>query len=160
MVAFTNVEYVNIIYKYGIADINANLARRMYEKRFPMRRLPNVQVFMNTYRRIHENGTDTTPKKKKVKGEIKEEIEQTVVEDTNNTATPSGKKKKKKIAESTDGAEDTQEIDTIETEPTSEKKKKKKKSLDPNHSAPEATLEIDMGENRKKKKKKTSENAE
>lgn len=57
MAAFTNAEYADILLMYGMADSNANLARRMYRERFPMRRLPNVQVFINTYRRIHENGT-------------------------------------------------------------------------------------------------------
>ncbi|GBP38753.1 hypothetical protein EVAR_22402_1 [Eumeta japonica] len=35
-----------------MVDSNANLARRMYRERFPMRRLPNVQVFIVEEERV------------------------------------------------------------------------------------------------------------
>lgn len=57
MAAFSNAEYADIGFMYGKADGNAAEARRLYQDRFPGRRLPNVQVFMNTYRRISEKGT-------------------------------------------------------------------------------------------------------
>lgn len=57
MATFTNAEYADILFTYGRADGNARLARRLYAERYPGRRLPNVQVFINTYRRICDNGT-------------------------------------------------------------------------------------------------------
>ncbi|GBP74810.1 hypothetical protein EVAR_43115_1 [Eumeta japonica] len=41
---------------YGRADGNARGARRIYEERFPNRRLPSRNTFQNTYRRLHETG--------------------------------------------------------------------------------------------------------
>lgn len=57
MAAFTNEEYADIVYMYGRADGNGLQARRLYQERFPGRRLPNVTVFYNTYRRLYETGS-------------------------------------------------------------------------------------------------------
>lgn len=56
MSSFTNREYADIIFMYGKADGNGSLARRMYQERYPDRRLPDVRVFSNTYRRLGETG--------------------------------------------------------------------------------------------------------
>lgn len=41
---------------YGKADRNGSLAQRLYQERYPDRRVPNVRVFYNTYRRLGETG--------------------------------------------------------------------------------------------------------
>lgn len=56
MAAFTNPEYADIIYCYGLCDGNAAEARREYERRFPNRRIPHVSVFRSTFRRLRETG--------------------------------------------------------------------------------------------------------
>lgn len=56
MATFSNQEYADIVFMYGRADGNGSLARRMYQERFPNRRLPNVRVFYNTFRRLAEDG--------------------------------------------------------------------------------------------------------
>lgn len=56
MPAFSNEEYADIVFMYGRADGNGALARRMYQERYPNRRLPNVRVFYNTFRRLSESG--------------------------------------------------------------------------------------------------------
>ncbi|GBP11268.1 hypothetical protein EVAR_92812_1 [Eumeta japonica] len=56
MAAFTNEEYADIMMAYGRADGNAREARRIYEERFPNRRLPSRSTFQNTYRRLRETG--------------------------------------------------------------------------------------------------------
>lgn len=52
MATFSNEEYADIVFMYGRADGNGSLARRMYQERYPNRRLPNVRVFYNTFRRL------------------------------------------------------------------------------------------------------------
>ncbi|GBP67790.1 hypothetical protein EVAR_53786_1 [Eumeta japonica] len=54
MAAFTNEEYADIMMAYGRTDGNAREARRIYEKRFPNRRLLSRSTFQNTYRRLRE----------------------------------------------------------------------------------------------------------
>lgn len=56
MATFSNQEYADIVFMYGRADGNGNLARRMYQERYPNRRVPNVRVFYNTFRRLAEDG--------------------------------------------------------------------------------------------------------
>ncbi|XP_074030951.1 uncharacterized protein [Leptinotarsa decemlineata] len=56
MAEFTSHEQADIIFMYGRADGNASLARRLYQERYPNRRVPNVRVFSNTYRRLSESG--------------------------------------------------------------------------------------------------------
>lgn len=53
---FSNEDHANIIFMYGRADGNGALARRMYQEHYPNRRLPNVRMFYNTFRRLNENG--------------------------------------------------------------------------------------------------------
>ena len=56
MAAFSNPEYTDIGFIYGKVDENAAEAQRLYQVHFSARSLPNVQVFINTYRRISEKG--------------------------------------------------------------------------------------------------------
>ncbi|CAH1959479.1 unnamed protein product [Acanthoscelides obtectus] len=41
---------------YGRADGNGLEALRLYQERFPGRRLPNIRVFYNTHRPLYETG--------------------------------------------------------------------------------------------------------
>lgn len=59
--AFTNAEYADIVFMYGRADGNGALARRLYQERYPDRRVPNFRVFQNTFRRLIENGVGNNP---------------------------------------------------------------------------------------------------
>ncbi|GBP95899.1 hypothetical protein EVAR_102376_1 [Eumeta japonica] len=56
MAAFTNEEYADIMMAYRRADGNARKGQRIYEERFPNRRLPSRNTFQNTYRRLRETG--------------------------------------------------------------------------------------------------------
>ncbi|GBP44802.1 hypothetical protein EVAR_86618_1 [Eumeta japonica] len=56
MAAFTNEEHADIMMAHGRADGNARVARRIYEERFPNRRLPSRNTFQNMYRRLCETG--------------------------------------------------------------------------------------------------------
>lgn len=53
---FSNVEYVDFIFYYGMARGDANEAKRLYEEAFPNRHAPNRAVFVNTYTRARETG--------------------------------------------------------------------------------------------------------
>lgn len=53
---FTSEEMASIHFCYGLADGNGNLARRFYSERFPNRRLPDRQVFVDSHRRLMESG--------------------------------------------------------------------------------------------------------
>lgn len=53
---FSNQEYADFVYFYGKAHGNAVEARRLYGEAFPNRRLPQREVFSNTYNRLRENG--------------------------------------------------------------------------------------------------------
>lgn len=41
---------------YGKADCNSREARRVYQERYPDRRLPHHETFSTTYRRLRETG--------------------------------------------------------------------------------------------------------
>lgn len=56
MATFTNQEYADIHYMYGLADGNAHEAQRLYAARFPDRRMPDSRVFSSVHRRLCENG--------------------------------------------------------------------------------------------------------
>lgn len=56
MAKYSNQEYADIMFMYGRADGNGAAARRLYQERFPQRRIPDIRVFANTYRRISEHG--------------------------------------------------------------------------------------------------------
>lgn len=53
---FTNREYADMVFVYGVADGNALLARDIYHDRFPQRRIPNARTFQNTFVRLGEIG--------------------------------------------------------------------------------------------------------
>lgn len=57
MAAYRHEEYADIIFVYGLCDGDAAAARREYEQRFPDRRVPNIAVFYNTFRRLRETGS-------------------------------------------------------------------------------------------------------
>ena len=57
MATFSNAEYADILYFYGLCEGNGAEARREYQRRFPNRRVPNIRVFANTYRMVSESGT-------------------------------------------------------------------------------------------------------
>lgn len=56
MPRYTNEEYADIIMAYGAAHSNAREARRIYQERYPNRRLPDRDTFATTYRRLRETG--------------------------------------------------------------------------------------------------------
>lgn len=49
-------EYADIVLVYGMANCNSREARRIYGERYPNRRLPTHNTFINTYRRLREAG--------------------------------------------------------------------------------------------------------
>lgn len=53
---FTNEEYADIIYVYGLCDGNGRQAAEEYHIRFPNRRTPNHQTFSTVYRYAREHG--------------------------------------------------------------------------------------------------------
>lgn len=59
MATFSNEEYADILMAYGRADGVAREAQRIYQERFPNRRLPSRHTFQNTYRRLRETGNLT-----------------------------------------------------------------------------------------------------
>lgn len=54
---FTNAEIAYMHLDNGAADGNAKNAVRLYQQRFPNRRLPNHQMFTSLHRQLHETGT-------------------------------------------------------------------------------------------------------
>ena len=44
-------------YVYGLADCNGELARRIYQERYPNRTLPDSRTFCNIHRRLVETGS-------------------------------------------------------------------------------------------------------
>lgn len=54
---FTNEEYADIVLMYGEARCSSSEARRLYQERFPNRRLPHVRVFSRTFMRLRETGS-------------------------------------------------------------------------------------------------------
>lgn len=55
--SFSNEEYADILFYYGVARGNAEQARREYAEIFPDRRLPDARVFSRTFRRVRVRGT-------------------------------------------------------------------------------------------------------
>lgn len=53
---FSNEEYADMLLAYGSANCNAREARRVYQERYPDRRLPHHETFSATYRRLRETG--------------------------------------------------------------------------------------------------------
>lgn len=53
---FTLCEYADIHFVYGCANGNAEEAVREYHRRFPARRLPDAQVFVNTHQQFRTFG--------------------------------------------------------------------------------------------------------
>lgn len=56
MSSFSYREYADIVFFYGLANGSASRARALYQERFPTRRIPNAQVFRNTFQRLGETG--------------------------------------------------------------------------------------------------------
>lgn len=59
---FTNTEYADIHFIYGFCNGNAAEASREYGRRFPNRRRPNAQVFVQVHRRFRECGLNRNPR--------------------------------------------------------------------------------------------------
>jgi hypothetical protein len=53
---YTNEEYADMLMAYGRADGVPREARRIYQAKFPYRRLPHHDTFSTTYRRLRETG--------------------------------------------------------------------------------------------------------
>lgn len=53
---YTNVEYADIHLMYGLASGNALEARRLYQERFPDRRVPCPKTFVRVDRSLRESG--------------------------------------------------------------------------------------------------------
>lgn len=53
---FTFAEYADMHLMYGLASCNALEARRLYEERFPNRRIPDRKTFERVDRRLRETG--------------------------------------------------------------------------------------------------------
>ncbi|XP_050311553.1 uncharacterized protein LOC126747097 [Anthonomus grandis grandis] len=77
---FTNQEYADIVFTYGRANGNGALARRLYQERYPDRRLPNFRVFQNTFRRLTEVGIGNNPARGVNSGHNNVEIEEQILE--------------------------------------------------------------------------------
>lgn len=58
--SFTNDEYTDIVLCYGETRCNAVAARSLYQRRFPMRRVPSLNVFRRTVTRLRVEGSFTT----------------------------------------------------------------------------------------------------
>nr|XP_022899847.1 uncharacterized protein LOC111413192 isoform X1 [Onthophagus taurus]XP_022904398.1 uncharacterized protein LOC111416573 isoform X1 [Onthophagus taurus]XP_022908692.1 uncharacterized protein LOC111420023 isoform X1 [Onthophagus taurus]XP_022910407.1 uncharacterized protein LOC111421476 isoform X1 [Onthophagus taurus] len=56
---FSTEEYADIHFIYGFCDGNAEAASREYARRFPNRRCPDPQVFINTHQRFRQYGLNT-----------------------------------------------------------------------------------------------------
>lgn len=57
MSRYTNEEYADIVYVYGLCYGNSSHARQRYHEMYPDRRLPDRRVFANTFRRLRETGS-------------------------------------------------------------------------------------------------------
>ncbi|KAL4103448.1 hypothetical protein QTP88_018825 [Uroleucon formosanum] len=57
--AYTNIEYADIVFMLSLADGNGNLAARLWAERFPQRRVPRPNTFLTTYRRLRETAVFT-----------------------------------------------------------------------------------------------------
>lgn len=60
MYNYSNEEYADFIYYYGLAQGNACRAARLYTAAHPSRRRPHMSVFQATYRRLRESGSVST----------------------------------------------------------------------------------------------------
>lgn len=56
MAAYTYEEYADMMLAYGFANSNASEAKRLYQERYPNRRVPDRRTFSTTYRRLRETG--------------------------------------------------------------------------------------------------------
>lgn len=54
---YSNIEYADIVFCYGLCNGNASAARRHYALRYPRRRVPDRSVFTRTYQQLRETGT-------------------------------------------------------------------------------------------------------
>ena len=53
---FSFEEYADMIYVYGVCDVNSVLAVAEYQRRFPNRRIPNRRVFTGVYQTLRDTG--------------------------------------------------------------------------------------------------------
>lgn len=71
---FSNGEYADIHFIYGFCDGNAQQAVQEYRRRYPNRRRPNIQVFIDTHRNFCERDCEITDKTEMKIEEILEEM--------------------------------------------------------------------------------------
>lgn len=55
--SFSNIEYRDMLFCYGVANGRGRGAVQEYGRRFPERRLPHCQTILDVYRRAGETGT-------------------------------------------------------------------------------------------------------
>ena len=56
MPQFSNSELADIHFLYGFCNGNSRAAQREYRRRFPNRRVPGRQVFVDTHRNLSDHG--------------------------------------------------------------------------------------------------------
>ncbi|XP_022165622.1 uncharacterized protein LOC111030441 [Myzus persicae] len=54
--AYTNIEYADMVFILGLADGNGNLAIMLWAERFPQRRVPRPNTSLTAYHRLSETG--------------------------------------------------------------------------------------------------------
>ena len=59
MNAYSNDELVGMLLMYGTANCNGHAARRLYQERYPNRRVPYHATFASVNRRLRETGSLT-----------------------------------------------------------------------------------------------------
>jgi hypothetical protein len=53
---YTRIEYCDMHLMYGLAEQNANEAKRLYQQKFPNRRVPDAKTFRSVNIRLRETG--------------------------------------------------------------------------------------------------------
>lgn len=57
MPSYTNEEYTDMHFCYGVCNGNATAAQREYANRFPNRHIPSSETFTRVNRKLRENGS-------------------------------------------------------------------------------------------------------
>ena len=65
MVNFSNLERVEMIMLYGVADGNARLAHELWTERFPNRAIPCARTFTSVVQHLRDHGTFKTSNSRK-----------------------------------------------------------------------------------------------
>lgn len=54
---FTNAEYADMVFVYGVCNGNTVLAKDEYRRRFPNRKIPNRKTFQTVFQHLRETGS-------------------------------------------------------------------------------------------------------